>query len=288
MPIFNCSATLPYALTSLSVQTFENWECIVVDDGSSDDPERVIHGMNDSRIRYQRLNRNHGRGFARQRALEASTGEYVAFLDGDDWIVPTKLQKQWELFCSEPDLAAVSAGMAIANVSGDLMGVRIPSTRAPVSRGRYRSVSMPPISFPAAMLPSGLAKRTGFDVSFPTAEDADFLLRALLGKSYAVLTQPLYVYCEQGTMTLSKVSSALTHCCRMFGKQIIEHPMECAIEIGKARGKQLIYHAASGLGLWDYMIARRSRTASPAEREQYQDAWRVVSAIAAKSMAAAV
>jgi glycosyltransferase involved in cell wall biosynthesis len=281
MPIFNCSDTLPFALASLQAQTCEDWECIVVDDGSTDDPGHAIGKIDDLRIQYHPLDHNYGRGYARQHALETARGHYVAFLDGDDWIFPTKLQDQLELFRTEPNLAIVSTSMAISNMSGRLTGVRSRSVSESFSRGWYNKIGMPPVSFPASMLPSALAKETGFDSSYPTAEDTDFLLRAMLGRQYAVLSRPLYVYREQGAMTLNKVSSALNCCCRMFAKQFEQHPMESVIEITKARSKQIIYHAASAVGVWEYIIARRSRVPNSADYEQYQDAWRTVYRIAA-------
>jgi hypothetical protein len=108
-------------------------------------------------------------------------------------------------------------------------------------------------------------------------------LRALPGKRYAVLRSPLYVYREPGSATLEKVSSALDYSCSVFGKQLCAHPVESAIEIAKARGKQLIYHSAAMLGLWDHMIRRRSRIPTAPERRQYQDAWQIVSKMAALS-----
>jgi hypothetical protein len=133
------------------------------------------------------------------------------------------------------------------------------------------------------MIAAALAKQTGFDTSFPTAEDVDFLLRALLGKRYAVLPAPLYAYREQGSATLQKSSSALNYCCRMFMKHFDRYPGTCTVEIAKARGKQTVYHAASALALWRPMIAHRSRPASVAECRRYEDAWTIVMNVACSS-----
>ena len=68
MPVFNATDTLPLALASLQAQTYDAWQCIIVDDGSTDNPEHIINAVGDSRIQYHRLDRNHGRGYARQYA----------------------------------------------------------------------------------------------------------------------------------------------------------------------------------------------------------------------------
>src|SRR5579864_1421240 len=281
MPLFNATDTLFLALASLQAQTCENWECIIVDDGSTDNPEHIIQTINDSRIQYHRLNRNRGRGYARQYALEIAQGRYITFLDADDWIYPDKFQHQVELLEAEPSVAIVSTGMAISNASDQLVGVRNTDSSEPVLRPPIKTPGKPPLAFAPSMIISTLAKQTGFDPSFTLAEDADFLLRALRCKRYAILPACLYVYREPGSATLDKVSSTLDYCCRMFRKQFDQHPARSTIEIAKARGKQLVYHSAATLGLWDYMVARRFRVPTAADRQQYQTARQIVSKIAA-------
>lgn len=281
MPLLNAAGTLPLALASLQAQTCETWECIIVDDGSRDHPERIIHAVGDSRIQCHHLDRNRGRGYARQCALEMARGKYIAFLDADDWLYPDKFREQVELLEAEPEVATVSTGMAISNASDQLVGVRNAGDGEPVVRPPMKHPGMPRLAFAPSMMTAELAKQTGFDTSFPIAEDADFLLRALLGKRYAVLPASLYVYREPGSTTFNKVSSALDYCCRMFQKQIAQYPLDSAIEIAKTRGKQMIYQSAATLGFWDYVIARRSRVPNDADYQQYQDAWRTVSSILA-------
>jgi glycosyltransferase involved in cell wall biosynthesis len=281
MPLFNAAGTISVALASLQAQTCEDWECIIVNDGSTDRSGVMIKNVCDSRIRYHPLERNRGRGFARQCALEIARGKYITFLDADDWIYPAKIKDQAALLDAEPSLAIVSTGMAISNASDELVGVRNIDVDEPVLRTPMKHPGMPPVAFAPSMLTAGLAKQTGFDPSFPIAEDTDFLLRALLGRRYAVLPAPLYVYRWQGSTKLNKVSSALDCCCRMFEKQLAQYPLHSAVEIAKARAKQMIYYSAATLGMWDYMISRRSRTPNATDYEQYQNAWQIISGIAA-------
>ena len=280
MPVFNATDTLPFALASLQTQTYDNWECIIVDDGSWDDPASVIKNVPDARIQFHRLETNRGRGYARQCALELARGRYVTFLDGDDWIYPTKFSEQVELLTAKPDIAVVSTGMAVSTQEGQLAGIRTAGAGSAAIYATFRRLGMPPLAFAPSMMAADLAKKTGFDISFPIAEDVDFLLRALLGKRYAVLPDALYAYREHGSTTLAKVSSALNHSCRMFRKQSDQYSVGCIREIAKARGKQAIYHSAAAFGLWDQMIARRSRPPSAAERLQYEEAWKTVTKIA--------
>jgi glycosyltransferase involved in cell wall biosynthesis len=279
MPVFNAANTLPLALASLQAQSCEAWQCIIVDDGSTDHPGQVVDAVGDSRIQCHHLDRNRGRGYARQYALEMAQGRYITFLDADDWIYPEKFQDQVELLEAEPDVAIVSTGMAIANANDHLVGVRCSNGSMPVMHHPIRHPGMPPLAFAPSMIIADIAKQTGFDTAFPIAEDADFLLRALLGTRFAVLPAPLYVYREPSSTTLDKVSAALEYCCRMFQKQFVQYPLDSAIEIAKARGKQMIYHSAATLGLWDYVIARRSRIPTDEDHQHYRDAWQTVASI---------
>ena len=279
MPVFNAADTLPLALASLQAQTCENWECIVVNDGSTDDPEKIVRAARDPRIRYHALDRNRGRGHARQWGLEIARGKYIAFLDADDWIYPDKLHVQKELLEAEPDVALVSTGMAISNADNQLVGMRSTKHTAHVLYASMQRVGMPGFPFAPSMIVASLAKITGFDTSFPIAEDVDFLLRAVYGQRYAVLNNALYVYKEQGFATFSKVNSALDHCCRMFAKRFDQHPVKSSIEIAKTRAKQSIYFSAYTLGLFGYMISHRSQTPNPSDHEQYRKAWQRVSRI---------
>ncbi len=113
MPCYNATSTLPMALASLLAQTYENWECVLVDDGSTDAPVAILERIDDPRIRYIRLPYNQGRGVARQIALDNVRGDLITMLDADDWIYPNKLEMQYLQMVANPHLALISTGMAI-------------------------------------------------------------------------------------------------------------------------------------------------------------------------------
>jgi len=85
-PAFNTAATLVRAYQSVQVQTFTDWEYLIVDDGSSDDTARLTADLarTDSRVRPVILTTNSGAGTALNVAIRQATGRYIAFLDADD------------------------------------------------------------------------------------------------------------------------------------------------------------------------------------------------------------
>jgi glycosyltransferase involved in cell wall biosynthesis len=281
MPAFNAADTILFALASLQAQTCGDWECIIVDDGSTDGTDQIIRAVCDARVRFHRLSRNQGRGYARQYGLTLAQGKYVAFLDADDWIYLNKFSDQVRVLEDEGEVAVVSTGMAIVDANDHLVGLRSPEPNAPIMHAPLQRIAMPPLAFAPSMIVAGAAQAAGFDPTFPIAEDADFLLRVMFGRAYAILPAPLYVYREHSSATLPKVSLSLDYCCAMFAKHLEQHFADSTIEIAKARAKQMIYRSGSALRLWQHMIRRRSRTPDSADQQQYEQARQVVSTIEA-------
>lgn len=103
IPCYNYGWSLPETLDSLLAQTYTNWECIVVDDGSSDNSKEVVdyYASRDTRFTYV-YQTNKGMSAARNHGVRLSKGEYFQFLDADDLLVPTKLDVQVEFLRNKP------------------------------------------------------------------------------------------------------------------------------------------------------------------------------------------
>jgi glycosyltransferase involved in cell wall biosynthesis len=97
MPCLNAADTLAAAIQSVLLQTFEDWELLVADDGSFDQSASIIRDFaaRDGRVIFldQQMGTS-GAAAARNRALDQAKGRYIAFLDADDLWLPTKLEKQ--------------------------------------------------------------------------------------------------------------------------------------------------------------------------------------------------
>jgi len=93
---YNSINYISHTIESVLTQTYENWEMIIVDDHSSDGSyEAVIeYTKKDKRIKLYRMEHNSGAAMCRNKAIEISRGEYLAFVDSDDIWLPEKLEKQ--------------------------------------------------------------------------------------------------------------------------------------------------------------------------------------------------
>jgi glycosyltransferase involved in cell wall biosynthesis len=108
MPTYNTARYLGEAIESILAQTFQDWELIIVDDGSSDDTQAVLARYRDPRIRTFRRETNGGRGLARNVALGEARGRYVAICDSDDVSLPRRFEIEVAFLESHPDIDMVS------------------------------------------------------------------------------------------------------------------------------------------------------------------------------------
>ena len=119
MPVYNCENFIGFAVESVINQTYNNWELIMVDDASTDNSLDIIlkYARSDSRIRIIRLSKNFGAAVARNKAIEAAKGRFIAFLDCDDMWKKEKLEKQIK-FMVDNDIAFSYSNFAVVSESG--------------------------------------------------------------------------------------------------------------------------------------------------------------------------
>jgi len=104
IPVYNCERYIAQAIESVLAQEYKNIEIIVVNDGSTDNTEKVVCSY--ANVKYLSQTRN-GVSMARNTGIQNSSGEFVAFLDADDLWTKDKLKIQNSLFSDDPDLDMV-------------------------------------------------------------------------------------------------------------------------------------------------------------------------------------
>lgn len=108
VPCYNLADYLPEALDSIATQTFQDWECIIVNDGSTDSTGEVAarYAASDPRFKFVETP-NGGVIKARNLGVKSSTGKYLLFLDADDILMPEYMEKAMAL--SGPDRSSKSS-----------------------------------------------------------------------------------------------------------------------------------------------------------------------------------
>ena len=95
MPAYNAASHLLEAIESILAQSFEDFELLVVDDGSTDNTLALAQSCADKRVRVERLPANKGRATARNMAMGRARGRYLAWMDADDIAMPHRLEAQY-------------------------------------------------------------------------------------------------------------------------------------------------------------------------------------------------
>ncbi|MGH6924459.1 MAG: glycosyltransferase family 2 protein [Propylenella sp.] len=177
IPVHNRAAYLREAIDSVLSQTYRAIEVVVVDDGSTDGSVALAESIarDDPRVRTVRM-QNEGPSAARNAGLDHARGEFICFLDADDWIMPDKIRRQMNALHARPDVDLVYSDFWRFK---DADGTVLESFRGP-----------PPVPFPgilvyrnwfgimAPLFRRRLLERVGrFDTSLRWAEDWDFWYR---------------------------------------------------------------------------------------------------------------
>ncbi len=190
IPTFNRRELLLEALASVEAQTLRPAEVIVVDDGSSDGTREMLESMG-GRVRPL-FQSNAGAAAARNRGIEAAKGDWIAFLDSDDWWEPSKLAKQVEARRRMPAARVVYVDSRAVDLA------KRPIARPP--RRLYEGEVTKPLFLhtfvhtPAVLAETRLLRDLrGFDPGLRVAEDYDLWLRASLVTPFALVPEPLFV-----------------------------------------------------------------------------------------------
>lgn len=194
--VYNGESYLDEAIASVRRQSFEEWELIVVDDGSSDASRDIArqHAAADHRIRLTQHadGKNHGMSATRNLGLSESRGQFVGFLDADDVWEPAKIEEQLDVLNDHPTAAMLygrtliwhswKAGSGVDDYYYDL---GVPANRLytpPVLfRNLLRNRSQTPTTCNALLRRSAIDQVGGFEDSFPAMfEDQVFFAKVLL------------------------------------------------------------------------------------------------------------
>jgi glycosyltransferase involved in cell wall biosynthesis len=216
IPTFNRVGLLREAVGSVLGQTFDDWELIVVDDGSTDGTPRYLADVRDSRIRVLSLAHSGSAAKTRNRGAERANGAWLAFLDSDDRWLPDKLRVQVAGLRARPACGWSSTCVGYIDADGQLAERRSDVS----SRARSGWILEALLTFAEAATMSSLVVSTalfqqvgGFDEAFVTAsrEDYDLVLRLAARSRIHAVAQPLTLIREHTGRTTSAQRTSELH-----------------------------------------------------------------------------
>jgi len=190
IPTYNRGWAIKRAVDSVLTQTFQDFELLVVDDGSADDTTDILAGYGtDIRVIRQP---NAGVSAARNAGIYAARGEFIAFLDSDDYWLPEKLQVQSAYFNTHPE-AVICQTEEIWIRNGKRVNPK-KVHKKPSGRIFRASLALCLVSPSAVMLRRDLFTEIGgFDETLPACEDYDLWLRISVRYPVHLIDTPLII-----------------------------------------------------------------------------------------------
>ena len=181
------------AIASIFNQTYRSYEIIVIDDGSTDNTRQVLEPYLD-KIRYL-YQENKGVSHARNLGLEMARGEFISFLDADDFFLPDKLAKQVAVFDAHPSLGIVHSGWRLVNEKGEkISDIEFWHWYGSLELDLETWVVWKPVTISMMFRKSWIKSVGGFDTRWHHGEDIDLVLRLSVNGCQAVWL-PKITYC---------------------------------------------------------------------------------------------
>jgi glycosyltransferase involved in cell wall biosynthesis len=189
IPVYNRAHVLGRALRSVLAQTCPDFEVVVVDDGSSDDPAAIIAAFSDPRIVYIRQ-KNRGGGAARNAGIDAARGRFIAPLDSDDEFLPHHLERMKALLDGTTDLVGY-ARVLVDRGSGKTLLKPPRAIRPGEHMATYLLCDRGFVPTITVAVPRQMAAAVRYSEYLRFAEDTDFALRLYLaGCRFQMLEEP--------------------------------------------------------------------------------------------------
>lgn len=267
LPFFNSAATLADAIRSVFAQTLDDWELILVDDGSQDESAQIARAVIDDRVRFVSGGENRGLPYRLNQIAQLARSEYIARFDADDLMHPARLERQVARLEGDRDLDLVGTGMYTIDSASRAVGKR-GCDRMPVSAEailRGRSIAHPTVTGRTSWF-----RANPYDPRYRRSQDCELWCRSFAERRFRVevIAEPLYFFREEGSVTVSKILEGYRMqrmLVRRYGSALVGW-RRSLVMTGTLCAKALVYRAAAVIGREMSLVNRRNKPLAEEER----------------------
>jgi glycosyltransferase involved in cell wall biosynthesis len=268
---YNTGPILLEMIESIKAQTFEDWELVLVDDGSTDGSLELARSVVDDRIRVVTNGRNMGQSASLNRLCRLARGRFIARMDSDDMCAPTRIEKQVAYLNDNATIDVVGTAVVYIDRDNQPLGWRaVPPNHDEICRHPSRMVHL--------IHGSILARREWFerfpyDESLRISVDSNLFFRTHSLSTFANIIEPLYYYRFEPSFTLRKQWRSR----RVNAKYLFDehrragHISRAAVHWGIQHAKFAVTALAFGTGLRRKLMARRFQPLSEGQKRRYRD-----------------
>src|SRR6202162_3531868 len=272
MPFRNSERTLAEAIRSIELQTFEDWELLLCDDGSSDKSANIAGAPADPRVVVWSDGLFKALGTRLNECIDRARGVYFARMDADDICYPERIAAQVRFMKENPEVDLMGTSMAIFGEDGVCLGKRCgPQVHARICR-------TPALSF-RMFHPTWLGKLSWFRrYRYKSeSEDHDLLFRAYCNSTYANLPEILHGYREE-VLDLKKIGAYRRSWYGLLGGYTSGvRGFACRATVGGCMlCKTVLDHVAVATGLRHKLVRQRADTGTAEEQARGRAVWMAV------------
>lgn len=264
MPFYNSEHTLPDAIRSVFAQSYQDWELLLIDDGSTDRSLEIARSVRDPRVRVISDGQNRRLHYRLNQITSLADRKYIARMDSDDIMHPDRIEKQMQQLESNPKLDAIGTAVYTIDNTNNPNGMRGSN---PPSADPKVVLSQAILVHPTVVARAEWFRDNPYDEAFVRAEDYELWCRTYKTSSFAALSEPLHYYREgarapwkylkdylQSTRTVKKIL-------RIYGPPSVGWPHTMQLII-RYTLKGEMYRAATLLGKQNSLIRRRNHALS--------------------------
>ncbi|WP_394172281.1 glycosyltransferase family 2 protein [Thalassotalea litorea] len=214
VPFFNPGVFFKPAIESILGQTYNNFELILIDDGSTDSALEIATAFNDSRIKVISDGHNLGLPARLNQIVELAKGEFVARMDADDLIQPNRIEKQVRFLEKNVDIDIVSTGICTIDNQNKVVAYRMPSNKSTQNCTLVDGVfGKTGIAHATIVARKSWCLRNNYDENARLMEDYQLWIDSLIKNDLKVgfINEPLYYYREESSIHYSKLIKAYSN-----------------------------------------------------------------------------
>jgi glycosyltransferase involved in cell wall biosynthesis len=192
LPVYNAEKYILFCLDSIFNQTYINWELIIINDGSTDQTDKLIRDQLKKVLHktiYLKLPENHYPAYCRNLGTQYATGLYIAAMDADDIMLPSRLEKQVDFLEQHPNIGIVSSPTIDITSEGiESTGLIVPLNDVDIKR---KLIAYCTIVQGAMLVRTALLKSFNYEIAYKCGEDYELYLRLAAVTQFANLPEPL-------------------------------------------------------------------------------------------------
>ena len=269
IPMYNAEKFIELTIKSILNQSYQNFEIIITDDGSTDKSIEIINSLNDPRIKLISDGSNKGISYRLNQQVSLAKGKYFARMDADDIMFPNRLERQVQYLNNHQDVDAVGSSVVVLDDDSQIIAFR-PALLLTEYKQLFNHIFF---NHPTVTGKLQFFKQYPYSDEFIGVEDSDLWLRSFHTSKFHVMEEPVLFYRDPLVFKVNTYKFRLNQKIKLLRKNeyLREHPFLKQKLILENTIKKIVATILNFIKKDEILISRRNNTSLPIKEE-----WREV------------